>query len=164
MYRDVSTMDRILNLSWDLFVIVLLLIAIIYIFGNLVISTGIPQFYIENYVYALFCSIIGYQALFSIIFYSGIRKTIYLFGFPVIDLNSLGYEHFLNKISTYTSSSTFILFFLFIMTIPFLVLFIRHFRTEVELRYNKVLIKPYLYTLIFVMIISISSLLFNASF
>lgn len=164
MYNDVSTMDRIINLSWDLFVIVLLLVAIIYIFGNLAISTGIPQFYIENYVYTLFCSIIGYQALFSIIFYTGIRKTIYMFGFPIIDLNTLVSEQFLTKITAYTSSSTFILFFLFIMTSPFLTLFIRHFRTEVELRHNKMLIKSYTYTLISVMFVSVISLLFNVSF
>jgi hypothetical protein len=164
MYLDVSPFTRYLEFSWDIFVLAVILVAIIYVFGNMMISTGIPQFYIERYVYTLFSSIVGYQLLFSLIFYSEIHKTIKMFGFPVINLSNLVADQFLAKIVTYTSSSAALLFFFFLVTTPLLALYQHFFRNDTELRQNRILIKPYVKTLLSILFATIIMLFTTLSF
>lgn len=147
--------QEIINYSWDLIVICILIITLMYVFGHMVIDTGLPQYYVERYFLTLVAAIIGYQGLFSVLFYMGFRKTIYMFGFPVIDLSSMKSSLFIEKLEITTSSSAFIFFFLLLSSIPLLAVYHKFFKEKTEFRYNKILIKQFFTTLICILFLSL---------
>lgn len=158
VYDNKSSIEYFINLSWDLMVVIILLITFIYLFGNLLISTGIPQYYIEKYVLTLVSSLVGVQSLFTLMFYLGRKDKIGMFGVPIIDLTHLEHTHFLSRIVVYTSSSLFILFLFLLTTIPFLMIFTVTFKNDIELRHNKILIPSYRSTLLIILLSTILTL------
>ncbi|WP_456363976.1 hypothetical protein [Priestia aryabhattai] len=155
MYETASKFQNTLYYSWDIVVIAILLITIIYIFGTMLISSGLPQYYVERYFLTLVSAIIGFELLFAIFFYSGVRETINLFTFPIINLSYIESGHFLAEIIAYSSSSTFILFFLLLVSIPLVTLYHSYFQKETELRQNGELVPTYERTLKIVLVLTL---------
>lgn len=160
MYPNATSFERLMNLSWDLFVIAVIILFVFSIFAALIKSTGLPQYYVEKYILTLAVSVISYQFFFTTLYISGNQDTLHLFSFPIMKLNYLDSSHFLEQSVVYICSSLFIFVFLLLITTPFLSLFIELYKNEVEFRFNKVLIEPYIKTLLLITLVSMIPLYF----
>lgn len=144
-----------MDYTWDLFVISLFVIAIIYVFGHMLMDTGIPQYYVERYFLTLFTAIVGYQSLFFFLSLAHPDKIVYMFSIPIADLTSYQSTFLLEKLSVCGGSSALIFLSLTLCTSPYLALYNHKFKKKTEFRHNKILIPPFVVTLICVLLLSI---------
>ncbi|MCK2000192.1 hypothetical protein MZM54_02175 [[Brevibacterium] frigoritolerans] len=161
MYSNASTYDHILDLSWDLIVISLLILSVFYIFGHMMMATGLPQYYFEQYAVALTSVIIGYQVYFYLLFYSGKQSVVSMYGLPIMELDDLSSGLSLKIIIVLLASSFFVFLVLLFLTTFILAYYMKFFREQTELRYNKELIPPFLKTMAIIFIVSILAIYFN---
>lgn len=161
MYSNASTYDHILDLSWDLIVISLLILSVFYIFGHMIMATGLPQYYFEQYTVALTSVIIGYQVYFYLLFYSGKQSVVSMYGLPIMELDDLSSGSSLKIIIVLLASSFFVFLVLLFLTTFILAYYMKFFREQTELRQNKELISPFLKAMGLIFIASILALYLN---
>ncbi|MED2737349.1 hypothetical protein [Bacillus toyonensis] len=136
MYADASTYQQYINLTWDLIVVALLIIAVLKPVGSMLLSTGYSLHYVEKYFVTLAASIFSYQFIFSFLFYTGHTGAIRLFNFKIMNLDYLVANGFMDKIVLFASSSFFLFIFFMLYTVPFMALYNRFILKSDALRFN----------------------------